>query len=456
MGANPRCPTRLPAWRNTLNDKVTAYPVMEKLVALCKRRGFIYPSSEIYGGLSGCYDYGPLGVELKNNLKACWWRAMTCHHDNIEGLDTSILMHPRVWEASGHAVGFTEPLVECRKCRQRFRADSAAATVCPQCGGGLTEPRRFNLMLKTFMGASDSPASPVYLRPELAPGMFVNFLNVLNSSRQKLPFGIAQIGKTFRNEITPGNFILRSREFEQMAMQFFVVPGSAGEWLERWRTERMAWHQAIGIRAEKLRWQPHRPEELPHYAAAAFDVQYEFPFGWQEIEGVHQRTDFDLARHQEYAGKRLTYYDEERKAHLVPHVIETAAGCDRTLLSALVDAYREEPAGDEMRVVLRLSPKIAPVKAAVLPLVRKDGLPEIAHAITQDLMRWFRVEYDETASVGKRYRRQDEIGTPYCITVDAETRVNQTVTVRDRDTMQQERVAAGQLRFWLDDRIRFD
>ncbi len=447
----------LPARRAILDEKtLEAVPLMDKLVSLCKRRGFIFQSSEIYGGLNSCYDYGPLGVELKNNLKACWWRSMTYHHDNIEGVDASILMHPRVWDASGHVAGFTDPLVDCRKCRQRHRPDTLTKPVCPNCGGSLTEPRQFNLMFKTFMGPVESTAAVVYLRPETAQGIFVNFLNVANSSRQKLPFGIAQIGKAFRNEITPGNFTFRTREFEQMEMQFFVRPDTDSEWFERWRAERMEWHQSIGVRKDKLRWHEHGPGELAHYAKAAFDIQYEFPFGWQEIEGVHNRTDFDLSRHQEYSTKRLAYFDEERKEHYVPYVIETSAGCDRTLLTLLVDAYHEEPAGDDSRVVLRLSPKIAPVKAAVLPLVRKDGLPELGEKIAKDLMRAFRVQYDDTASVGKRYRRQDEIGTPYCITIDAQTLLDQTVTVRDRDTMQQVRVNTSQLRGWLDERVVFE
>jgi glycyl-tRNA synthetase len=436
---------------------------MDKLVSLCKRRGFVFQSSEIYGGLNSCYDYGPLGIELKNNIKSVWWRAMTYHHDNIEGVDASILMHPRVWEASGHVAAFTDPLVDCKMCKARFRADQLAESRCPrkpskapgqhsECQ--LTEPRDFNLMFKTFMGPVENQTAVVYLRPETAQGIFVNFLNVANSSRQKLPFGIAQIGKAFRNEITPGNFTFRTREFEQMEMQFFVRPGTDEEWFERWREERMAWHHAIGIRAAKLGW--HKHEKLAHYAKAAYDIQYEFPFGWQEVEGIHNRTDFDLTQHQEFSGKRLTWFDEERKEHYIPYVIETSVGCDRALLTVLVDAYHEEQAGDEMRVVMRFSPKIAPVKAAILPLVRKDGLPEYAEKITKDLMRSYRVFYDDTASVGKRYRRQDEIGTPYCFTVDAETLQNHTVTVRDRDTMQQERIAATAMRAWLDERVAFD
>ena len=439
--------------------------LMDRIVSLCKRRGYVFPSSEIYGGLNSCYDYGPLGVELKNNIKAAWWRAMTYLHDDIEGVDASILMHPRVWEASGHVSGFTDPLVDCRKCKARFRADAIETSVCPEKPSrkpgqhdacDLTEPRLFNLMFKTFMGPVEDTSAVVYLRPETAQGIFVNFLNVLNVSRQKLPFGIAQIGKAFRNEITPGNFIFRTREFEQMEMQYFVKPGEDSEWFERWRAERMAWHHSIGIRPEKLRWHAHGPDELAHYAKAAFDIQYEFPFGWHEVEGIHNRTDFDLSRHQEYSGKKLEYFDEVSRERFVPYVIETSVGCDRTALVTLVDAYREEEVEGETRVVLRLSPRIAPVKVAVLPLVKRDGMPEVAQKITRDLMRAYRVFYDESAAIGRRYRRQDEIGTPFCVTVDAESLENQTVTVRERDSMQQERVAAAGLRDWLDARIRFD
>ncbi|UCE03036.1 MAG: glycine--tRNA ligase [Candidatus Latescibacterota bacterium] len=428
---------------------------MEKLVSLCKRRGYIFQSSEIYGGLNSCYDYGPLGIELKNNIKDSWWRAMTYHHDNIEGVDASILMHPRVWEASGHVDEFTDPLVDCRRCKQRFRADQVEGPQCPACGGELTDPRNFNLMFKTYMGPVEEQAAIVYLRPETAQGIFVNFLNVMNASRQKVPFGIAQIGKAFRNEITPGNFIFRTREFEQMEMQFFVHPSEDAEWFERWREERFEWHRSIGIRAEKLRWHEHAEQERAHYAKAAYDIEYEFPFAWHEIEGIHNRTDFDLRRHQEYSSKRLEYFDEARKEKYIPYVIETSVGCDRTLLTVLVDAYAEEPVRDDTRVVLRLSPKIAPLKAAILPLVRRDGMPELARRIADDLMRAHRVFYDESGAVGRRYRRQDEIGTPYCITVDAQTLGDQTVTVRDRDTMEQDRVAASQLREWLDDRVLF-
>jgi glycyl-tRNA synthetase len=380
---------------------------------------------------------------------------MTYHHDNIEGVDASILMHPRVWEASGHGEEFTDPLVDCRRCKQRFRADQVEGPKCAACGGELTDPRNFNLMFKTYMGPVEEQAAIVYLRPETAQGIFVNFLNVMNASRQKVPFGIAQIGKAFRNEITPGNFIFRTREFEQMEMQFFVHPSEDAEWFERWREERFEWHQSIGIRAEKLRWHEHAEDERAHYAKAAFDIEYEFPFGWQEIEGIHNRTDFDLKRHQEYSSKRLEYFDEARKEKYIPYVIETSVGCDRTLLTVLVDAYSEEAVRDDTRVVLRLSPRIAPLKAAILPLVRRDGMPELARRIADDLMRAHRVFYDESGAVGRRYRRQDEIGTPYCITVDAQTLEDQSVTIRHRDTMEQDRVAASQLREWLDEHVLY-
>jgi glycyl-tRNA synthetase len=439
----------------TLGKTLESNPVMEKLVSLCKRRGYIFQSSEIYGGLNSCYDYGPLGIELKNNIKSAWWRAMTYHHDNIEGVDASILMHARVWEASGHVEGFTDPLVDCKECKQRFRADKTEGNTCPDCGGQLTDPRQFNLMFKTFMGPVEEDAAVIFLRPETAQGIFVNFLNVQTASRQKVPFGIAQIGKAFRNEITPSNFIFRTREFEQMEMQFFVHPSEDAEWFERWREERFEWHKSIGITPEKLRWNEHGPDELAHYAKTAYDIEFEFPFGWQEIEGVHNRTDFDLRRHQEFSGKKLEYFDEARKEKFIPYVIETSVGCDRTLLTTLVDAYDEEDTGKEIRTVLRLSPKVAPLKAAILPLVKRDGMPEFAKKVTDELMRAHRVFYDETAAIGRRYRRQDEIGTPYCFTIDSQTLEDQTVTVRDRDSMEQERIAANALRQWLDDRVLY-
>ena len=425
--------------------------LMEKLVSLCKRRGFIFQSSEIYGGTGSVWDYGPLGVELKNNLKAAWWRAMVHERDDVEGIDAAILMHPRVWEASGHVAGFTDPLVECRNCHRRFRADNPEIQEgqCPVCGtkDAFGEPRMFNLMFKTFMGPVEEAAATVYLRPETAQGIFVNFQNVLTATRQRVPFGIAQIGKAFRNEITPGNFIFRTREFEQMEMQFFVEPGSDEEWFEYWKARRMEWIVSLGVRRERLRFNEHSPEQLAHYAKRAFDIEYEFPFGWNEFEGIHNRTDFDLRRHQEYSGKRLEYIDPADPNHrYIPYVIETSAGADRTVLVILADAYREEEVEGERRVVLALDPKLAPIKAAVLPLVRKDGMPEIAERIH----RRFReagipTAYDDSGSIGRRYRRQDEAGTPFAITVDGQTLEDDTVTVRDRDTLRQERIAADRV-----------
>ncbi len=420
--------------------------VMDKLVSLCKRRGFIFPSSEIYGGINSCWDYGPLGIELKNNIKTWWWRSMTWLRDDIEGIDAAILMHPRVWEASGHVAGFTDPLVDCKLCKQRFRADQVAEASCPRkpsvapgtpgCPGELTEPRLFNLMFQTYMGPVEEEGARIYLRPETAQGIYVNFRNVQLPSRQKIPFGIAQIGKAFRNEISPGNFIFRSREFEQMEMQFFVKPETAAEWFEHWREARFHWYLSLGVRRERLRFHRHGPQELAHYARAAFDIEYHYPFGWRELEGVHNRGDFDLTQHQQYSGKDLSYFDEVTRERFVPHIIETSAGVDRTLMTCLIDAYEEEPE----RVVLHLSPKIAPIKAAVFPLVKRDGMPEIAQRITAMLRPHFKVFYDEAGAIGRRYRRQDEIGTPYGITVDSDTLVDQTVTVRERDSMAQERV----------------
>jgi len=438
--------------------------LMEKLVSLAKRRGFVFQSSEIYGGLGSVWDYGPLGVELKKNVKDRWWRAMVHARDDIEGLDAAILMHPRVWEASGHVAGFTDPLVDCKQCKNRFRADDKRIkgtpgqpdAQCPVCGskGTLTEPRLFNLMFKTFMGPVEEQAAIVFLRPETAQGIYVNYQNVLNSSRQRVPFGIAQIGKAFRNEITPGNFIFRTREFEQMEMQFFVKPGTDMEWFERWREWRMEWHKSIGLNPAKLRWHAHGPGELAHYAKAAFDIEYEFPFGWQEIEGVHNRSDFDLGRHQEYSGKKLEYFDQAANERYLPYIVETSAGADRVTLTLMADAYREENVEGETRVVLWFDPGIAPIKAGVFPLVKKDGMPELADRIYHDLKKQFTVFYDDSGAIGRRYRRMDEAGTPFCITVDGETQVGQTVTVRARDAMTQERVAIAQLGEYIGSRIR--
>ncbi len=438
--------------------------VMEKLVSLAKRRGFVFQSSEIYGGLGSVWDYGPLGVELKKNLKERWWRSMVHEREDIEGLDAAILMHPKVWEASGHIAGFTDPLVDCKHCKNRFRADDPRIkgtpgqpdAQCPVCGsrGTLTAPRLFNLMFKTFMGPVEEAAAVVYLRPETAQGIYVNYLNVLQASRQKIPFGIAQIGKAFRNEITPGNFTFRTREFEQMEMQFFVKPGTDGEWFEFWKAQRMEWHYGLGIRREKLRFHQHTKEELAHYAKDAYDLEYEFPFGWHEFEGVHNRSDFDLSRHQQFSGKKLEYLDPATKERFIPYVVETSVGADRTALVVMCDAYREETVEGETRVVMRFHPAIAPLKAAVFPLVNKDGMPELARRIFDDLRRHFNVFYDDSGSIGRRYRRQDEAGTPYGITVDGQSVGDGTVTVRDRDTLLQERVAGDRLVSHLGDKLK--
>jgi glycyl-tRNA synthetase len=429
--------------------------VMEKLVSLAKRRGFIFQSSEIYGGLGSVWDYGPLGVELKKNIKERWWRAMVHEREDIEGLDAAILMHPKVWEASGHVAGFTDPLVDCKQCKNRFRADDPRIkgtpgtpdAQCPVCGmkGTLTAPRLFNLMFKTFMGPVEEAAAVVYLRPETAQGIYVNYLNVLQASRQKVPFGIAQIGKAFRNEITPGNFIFRTREFEQMEMQFFVKPGTDQEWFDFWKAQRMEWVQALGLKAEKLRFHQHGKDELAHYAKDAYDIQYEFPFGWQEFEGIHNRTDFDLTRHQQASGKKLEYVETTTNERFIPYIIETSAGADRTTLVVMVDAYAEEEVAGEKRVVMRFHPALAPLKAAVFPLVNKDGMPELARRIYDGVRRHFNVFYDDGGSIGRRYRRQDEAGTPFGITIDGQSTQDQTVTVRDRDTLLQDRIAADQL-----------
>ncbi len=437
--------------------------LMDMLVSLAKRRGFVFQSSEIYGGLGSVWDYGPLGVELKKNVKDRWWKAMVHARDDIEGIDAAILMHPRVWEASGHVAGFTDPLVDCKQCKNRFRADDKRIkgtpgqpdAQCPVCGskGTLTEPRLFNLMFKTFMGPVEEQAAVVYLRPETAQGIYVNYQNVLNASRQRIPFGIAQIGKAFRNEITPGNFIFRTREFEQMEMQFFVKPGTDEEWFEKWRAWRMEWHLSIGLTPSKLRWHQHGPGELAHYARAAYDVEYEFPFGWQEIEGVHNRGDYDLGRHQEYSGKKLEYFDQAANERYLPYIVETSAGADRVTLTLMADAYREETVEGETRVVLGFHPQIAPIKAGVLPLVKKDGMPELAERIFHDLNRRMTAFYDDSGAIGRRYRRMDEAGTPFCVTVDGETAGTGTVTVRVRDAMTQERVSTDVLVRYLEERI---
>lgn len=429
------------------------------LVSLCKRRGFVFQSSEIYGGLNSCWDYGPLGAEMKFNVKMAWWKAMTRRKD-VVGLDASILMHPTVWKASGHVDGFSDPLVDCKKCKSRFRADQINnAKICPSCGGELTEPRQFNLMFKTFMGPVEDAAAVVYMRPETAQGIFVNFENVQVSMRKKVPFGIAQIGKSFRNEITPGNFIFRTREFEQMEMQFFVKPGTDEGYFEEWKKERMDFYADYGVRQENLRFHAHGPKELAHYAKAAFDVQYQFPIGWQELEGIHNRSDFDLSQHQKFSGKKLEYFEEATKEKYIPYVIETAVGCDRFFLALLCDAYREESIVDEetkkedVRVVLGLDPRIAPVKAAILPLSKKPQLQEVCDKVYDSLRAKYLIQYDDAASIGKRYRRQDEIGTPLCVTVDFESLNDHKVTIRHRDTMKQDRVSIDTIGQYMEEKL---
>jgi glycyl-tRNA synthetase len=424
---------------------VPSTDLMSTIVSLCKRRGFIFQSSEIYGGLNSCWDYGPLGVELKRNVKEAWWRAMVHGRRDIVGLDASILMHPDVWKASGHLSGFTDPLVDCRQCKERFRADHLKdLKKCPKCGGRLTDVRTFNLMFKTFMGPVEDDSATVYMRPETAQGIFVNFLNVQQAARLKPPFGIAQIGKSFRNEITPGNFTYRTREFEQMEMEFFVPPAEDGRWYDYWKKSRFDWYVSNGIKAENLRMRDHAKEELAHYAKACCDVEYNFPFGWSELEGIANRTDFDLKQHAEHSGKPLAFFDEETKQHYFPYVIEPAAGADRATLAFLVDSYAVEGEGKDARTVLRLHPSLAPIKVAVLPLVKKDGMPEKAEKIYADLLKnSVRSFYDQASSIGRRYARQDEAGTPFCVTIDNQTLQDDTVTIRERDSRAQYRVASA-------------
>jgi len=442
---------------------------MEKIVALCKRRGFIFQSSEIYGGLASTYDYGHYGVLLKSNVKAEWWRAVVQERDDVVALDAAILMHPKTWEASGHLEGFTDPLVQCLgKCKRRWREDhlrealpsdpgngagDAAALKCPECGGDLSEPRNFNLMFETHMGPIQDEGSRVYLRPETAQGIFVNFKNVMQFARKRPPFGIAQVGKSFRNEITPGNFIFRTREFEQMEIEFFVPPAEAVEWHERWMADRMRWYTDLGVRPDHLQLREHGPEELSHYSSATSDVEYLFPMGWSELEGIANRGDFDLTQHAEHSGQKLDYVDPSTGERYAPHVIEPSAGADRATLAFMVDAYDEEEVEGRERVVLRLHPRMAPVKVAVLPLVNKDGQPELAREVYEDLRRRMPSEFDTGGSIGKRYRRQDEIGTPWGVTVDHQTMEDRTVTLRDRDSLDQTRVAIDVLGTELERRL---
>ncbi|MBR2281155.1 MAG: glycine--tRNA ligase [Spirochaetales bacterium] len=423
---------------------------MDKIVSLCRRRGFIFQSSEIYGGLNGAYDYGPLGVQLKNNIRDMWWKEMTQLHDNIVGLDASILMHPRVWEASGHVSNFTDPMVDCKQCKSRFRADQIDLNApCPVCGskGTFTTPRNFNLMFATHIGADVDAASTIYLRPETAQGIYVDFKNIVSSSRVKIPFGIAQVGKSFRNEITTKNFIFRSCEFEQMEMQWFCKPGTDEQWFPYWREQRMNFYvNKLGIHPEHLRWHQHGPDELAFYAKDAYDIQFLFPMGWQELEGVHSRTDYDLTQHQKFSGKDMTYLDPETNERYIAYVVETSAGLTRNVLMALSDAYDEEQVAEgDVRTVLHFHPSIAPVTVAVLPLVKKDGLAEYATKLEHELRDDFATYYDQSGAIGRRYRRQDEIGTPYCVTVDYDTLNDNTVTLRFRDSMEQVRVPVSEL-----------
>lgn len=474
-----------------MNQSKNANDKLEKIVSLSKRRGFVFQSSEIYGGLNGCWDYGPLGVELLKNIKEEWWKFMT-YRENVEGIDASILMHPRVWEASGHVENFTDPMVDCKQCKSRYRLDILAEmisikkkekildelalhgdfqtlledpeisekilleTSCPQCGnkGTFTSARQFNLMFKTFIGPLEDASAAVFLRPETAQGIFVNFLNVQGASRQKIPFGIAQIGKAFRNEINTKYFLFRTREFEQMEMQFFVKPIDDKNWYDYWKSERLQWFKDLGMNETKLRYHDHPKEKLAHYAKEATDIEYEFPFGWGEIEGIHNRTDFDLGRHEQFSGKSLKYFDEESKDKYVPYIIETSAGASRSFMAFLVDAYYEEeaPTADgktELRTVMKFHPRLAPITAAILPLVNKDGMPDVARNIEKDLRRSMKIFFDDKGAIGRRYRRQDEIGTPYAITIDTQTLQDNSVTVRERDSMRQERVNTDMLKAFL-------
>jgi glycyl-tRNA synthetase len=443
---------------------------MEKITSLAKRRGFVFQSSEIYGGQSGAWDYGPLGVELKNRIARNWWKEMTQLHDNIVGLDAAILMHPRTWEASGHVENFTDPLVDCKKCKTRFRADqidpkNLAEKKCPDCGGELTDTRKFNLMFKTHIGPVESSPGEadtnlIYLRPETAQGIYVNYKNIIQSDRMKIPFGIAQIGKAFRNEIVTKNFIFRTCEFEQMEMQYFVKPGTDVETFDDWKKQRWAYYEKLGVKMDYLRWHRHGPDELAHYAKDAYDIEYLFPMGWKELEGIHNRSDYDLGRHTGFSGKDLQYIDQDNNnERYTPFIIETSAGLTRTLLMILCDAYDEEKVADkgnddDWRTVLRFHPLVAPVTVAVLPLMKKDGLAELAQDIRAELREDFATDYDQAGAIGRRYRRQDEAGTPFCVTIDYESKDNGTVTLRFRDSMEQIRLPRVELAARLHQEIK--
>ncbi len=428
----------------------------DTIVNLSKKRGFVFQSSEIYGGLRSAYDYGPLGVELLRNVKEQWWRSMVRMRDDVVGIDSAILQSPQVWVASGHVASFSDPLVECRDCNARHRLDKLMdLDRCPTCGnsGTFTEPKDFNLMFKTHMGPVESDDNVVYLRPETAQGIFTNFENVRRTARMKLPFGIAQIGKSFRNEITPGQFVFRTREFEQMEMEYFCRPADAERTFEQWLDTRDRWYLDLGMTAENLRRHEHSAEELAHYAAGAFDVEYRFPWGWDELEGIHNRTDFDLKAHMEHSGEDLTYFDQQSDERFVPYVIETAAGATRTTFAFLLDAYTEEEVNGEGRVVLKLDPRLSPVKVAVLPLSKKPDLVDTTNTVADILRKMWQIEVDITQSIGRRYRRQDEIGTPYCVTVDFDSLEDRQVTVRDRDSMSQDRIAIDRLVGYLAERL---
>jgi glycyl-tRNA synthetase len=442
----------------------TANPVtMDTIVSLCRRRGFVFPSSEIYGGLGSTYDYGHYGVLTKNNIRSLWFRAMVQERDDIVALDSAIILNPRVWEASGHVAGFTDPLVDCRTCKLRFRADQLELASCgrkpskrpgetPDCD--LTEPRQFNLMFETHVGALQDESSAAYLRPETAQGIFINFKNVAQLARRKPPFGIAQVGKSFRNEITPGNFLFRVREFEQMEMEFFVPPVEATEWFEYWIEQRLGWHRSLGLRERNLRLREHDEEERSHYSTATSDIEYLYPIGWQELEGVANRGEYDLTQHTQHSGTKLEWIDPDGNRY-TPHVIEPAVSIERIFVALLSDAYHEEVVGERERVVLQLHPQVAPVKAAILPLVPRDeGMATRARSLYEELRRYHLVEHDDSGQIGRRYRRQDEIGTPWAFTVDEQTLEDETVTVRDRDSLAQERLPIGGVREWLDDALQ--
>ncbi len=432
---------------------------LKEIANLCKRRGIIFQSSEIYGGIGSVWDYGPLGIEIKKNLKELWWKSMVYDRDNIEGLDAAILMNPNVWKASGHVGSFADMLSDCKECKKRFRIDKIEGDKCPECGGELLAPKSYNLMFKTQVGSVEGQAIDVYLRPETAQGIFVNFANVVNTSRKKLPFGIAQIGKSFRNEITTGNFTFRSREFEQMELEFFVKPGEDEKWYDYWVNERLNWYISLGIKKENLRLREHEKDELAHYAKRCHDIEYLFPMGWSELEGIANRTDFDLRQHSQLAesGNNLTYFDDKTNESYFPYVIEPSGGVDRAILAVLVDAYREEEVRDKKRVYLSIDKKLAPIKVAVLPLLKnRPEIIEMAEKIVNDIRGNYRVVYDDTASIGRLYRRQDEIGTPICVTVDVESLEDGKVTVRDRDTMQQDRVEASKMKEILREKLNLN